>query len=174
MSHLKAQPFIWERMQHATQVTKTYTSGEYSYRNRELTGSQWVLAGDAAGFIDPIFSSGVFLALHSGERAAEALNIALRQPNEKSKAFSVYAKDLNRVMDLYLRFVRGWYRQEFVETMLNPVNILQIVPAVNAVLAGNLGASFALRWRIWLFESIVRLQKKLPLSPKLTFQPPPA
>ena len=69
-----------ERLAGARRVTKVYASGDYSYRNVALRGERWLMAGDAAGFIDPIFSSGVFLAIFSGERAADALIKALATP----------------------------------------------------------------------------------------------
>jgi hypothetical protein len=49
--------------------------------------------------------------------------------------------------------------------------MLQITPAVNAVLAGNEGASFAIKWRMWLFYFFVRMQRFLPLSPRLSLIP---
>jgi hypothetical protein len=75
-------------------------------------------------------------------------------------------------MDMYLDFVTAWYRgNEFVEVFLNPTERLQLAPAVNAVLAGNEGASFAIRWRMWLFYFFVRLQRFLALSPRLSLVP---
>ncbi len=68
---------VRERMRDARLVSKVYAGGDYSYRSERLNGDRWLLAGDAAGFIDPIFSSGVFLALLGGERAADALEAAL-------------------------------------------------------------------------------------------------
>jgi hypothetical protein len=75
-------------------------------------------------------------------------------------------------MDLYQKFVEGWYEQEFVETVLNPQEFFQLVPAVNAVLAGHPGQSWAVRWRLWIFQLIVRLQRHIPLSPKVSLSPP--
>ena len=74
-------------------------------------------------------------------------------------------------MRLYLKFVYSWYRQEFVETVLAPREFFQVVPAVNAVLAGNVGRSFALRWRLWLFHLIVGIQRVIPIFPKLPLVP---
>jgi flavin-dependent dehydrogenase len=155
----------------ARRVSKVYASGDYSYRNSALHGERWLMAGDAAGFIDPIFSSGVFLAILSGERAAEALCKALAAPQRAPKLFAVYERHLAKVMRLYLKFVYSWYRQEFVETVLAPREFFQVVPAVNAVLAGNVGRSFALRWRLWLFHLIVGIQRVIPISPKLPLVP---
>jgi flavin-dependent dehydrogenase len=60
------QPMVNEWMDAAKRVTPVYATGDFSYRNSRLTGDRWLLAGDAAGFVDPVFSSGVYLALLSG------------------------------------------------------------------------------------------------------------
>ena len=75
-------------------------------------------------------------------------------------------------MKMYLRFVNAWYSgKEFMEVFLNPTEILQLAPAVNALLAGNASQSFAVRWRMWLFYFFVAAQRYLPLSPRLTLTP---
>jgi flavin-dependent dehydrogenase len=168
---IAASPVMAGRMCRAECVSKVYASGDYSYRNRRLHGKRWLLAGDAAGFIDPIFSSGVFLAILGGEQAAAAFEIALDSPSRSGAVFRDYSRRLDTVMKLYLRFVKGWYRREFVETLLNPQEFFEVVPAVNAVLAGNLGGSFDIRWRLWLFHGIVALQKYFPVSPRLVANP---
>ena len=168
---LDEQPIMRERLSGARRVSKVYASGDYSYRNSSLHGERWLMAGDAAGFIDPIFSSGVFLAILSGEKAADAIHRALASPQQAQKLFSRYERHLAKVMRLYLQFVYSWYRQEFVETVLAPREFFQVVPAVNAVLAGNVGHSFALRWRIWLFHLIVAAQRRFHIFPRLTLAP---
>src|SRR5207249_1030155 len=105
-----------------------------SYRSAKLYGERWLLAGDAAGFIDPIFSSGVFLAVFSGERAADVLNEVLDRPRNAKRLFAQYGRAVNRAMDVYLRFVNAWYTKEFIEVFLAPRNVLGLAPAVNAVL----------------------------------------
>ena len=109
-----------------------------------------------------------------GDRAADALDKALSEPHRAPKHFAFYERRLAKVMSLYLRFVYSWYRQEFVETVLAPREFFQAVPAVNAVLAGNVGRSFALRWRIWLFHLIVGIQRVIPISPRLPLAPKPS
>jgi flavin-dependent dehydrogenase len=166
------QPMILERMTRAERVTPVYSAGDYSYRNTQLFGDRWMLAGDAAGFIDPVFSSGVFLAIMSAEKAADTLNDVLRDESRKRRLFKRYARRVNRVMDMYLNFVSAWYSgKEFMEVFLNPTEALQIAPAVNAVLAGNEARSFAIKWRMWLFYFFVRVQRFAALSPRLSFVP---
>jgi flavin-dependent dehydrogenase len=166
------QPLLVERMKNATRVAPVYSAGDYSYRNTQLYGDRWLLVGDAAGFIDPVFSSGVFLAIMSAEKAADALDQVLQDESRRIRLFKDYARRVNRVMDTYLTFVSAWYSgREFMEVFLNPTNMLQIAPAVNAVLAGNEGASFAIKWRMWLFYCFVRAQRFLALSPRLSLVP---
>ena len=130
-------------MTRARRVTPAYASADFSYRQSRLTGDRWMLAGDAAGFIDPVFSSGVFLALLAGEQCADILNIVLDHPRKAPRLFAKYERLLRRVMKGYLRFVDAWYSKEFIEVFLYPQDVLQIPPAVNAVLGGNISGSFA-------------------------------
>ncbi len=168
---LREQPTIWSRMSRAQRVSSVYPASDYSYRNESLTGDRWLLAGDAAGFIDPIFSTGVFLAIRSGEDAANAIDAALKSPGRRAGEFRKYERGLQRVMNLYLRFVTNWYKPQFIEVITSPTKHFQLAPAVNAVLAGNLSASFALWWRMELFYLVVFLQRWLPLCPRLTLDP---
>jgi len=166
------QPMVLERMKKAERVSPVYSAGDYSYRNTKLFGDRWLLAGDAAGFIDPVFSSGVFLAIMSAEKAADTLDQILRDESLKRRLFKSYSRRVNTAMDIYLTFVSSWYRgKEFAEVFLNPTDTLQIAPAVNAMLAGNVGESFAIKWRMWLFYLFVRAQRFFALSPRLSLVP---
>jgi flavin-dependent dehydrogenase len=169
---IEEQPEMVARMQNAELVSPVYSAGDYSYRNAKIFGDRWLLAGDAAGFIDPVFSSGVFLAIMSAEKAADSLHEILRDESAKPRLFREYARRVNRVMDLYLRFVNSWYSgKEFTEVFLNPTEMLQLAAAVNAVLAGNDGARFAIKWRMWLFYFFVRAQRFIAFSPRLSLVP---
>jgi flavin-dependent dehydrogenase len=167
------QPLMSERMKNAVRVSPVYSAGDYSYRNTRLFGDRWLLAGDAAGFIDPVFSSGVFLAIMSAERAADTLDEVLRDESKRRRLFMKYSRSVNRIMDIYLTFVTAWYRRakQFLEVFLNPADRMQIAAAVNAVLAGNEGKSFALRWRMWVFYFFVYAQKFFAFSPRLSLVP---
>lgn len=175
---IEEQPMLMQQMRDAERVTPVRTAADFSYRSRHLTGDRWMLAGDAAGFIDPVFSSGVFLAVLAGEQAADALHEVLDHPEKRKKLFANYERNINKAMDVYLRFVDAWYSKEFIEVFLHPQDLFQIPPAVNAVLGGNIGDSFAIKWRMWVFYMLVRLQRYLPLCPRRTLVPkkesPPA
>jgi FADH2-dependent halogenase len=170
---INEQPTVMERMTRAERVSPVYSAGDFSYRNVKFFGDRWLLAGDAAGFIDPVFSSGVFLAIMSAEKAADTLDAVLRDESRRRRLFKKYARAVNYIMDIYLTFVNSWYRRgkEFVEVFLNPTDTMQIAAAVNAVLAGSGGKSFQIKWRMWMFYFFVNAQRFLPLSPRLSLVP---
>jgi flavin-dependent dehydrogenase len=166
------QPLVRNRIGAGRRVSQVYTAADFSYRSERLTGDRWLLAGDAAGFIDPVFSSGVFLAVLAGEQAADVLDEVLDHPKRARRLFRHYERLVNRAMDVYLRFVESWYAgKEFIEVFLTPTELFQIPPAVNAVLGGNIGNRFAIRWRMELFYLIVRLQRRWTLCPRLSLMP---
>jgi flavin-dependent dehydrogenase len=168
---LAEQPTIAKRMTNARRISKVHLEADFSYRSAHLYGERWLLAGDAAGFIDPIFSSGVFLAVFSGEKCADALNEVLDRPRKAKRLFARYEQSVNRAMGVYLRFVDAWYTKEFIEIFLAPRNVLGVAAAVNAVLGGNIGNSFSIRWRMWFFYFLVWLQRHHPIVPRLTLEP---
>jgi len=167
------QPLMVERMKNATRVSPVYSAGDFSYRNTRLDGDRWLLAGDAAGFIDPVFSSGVFLAIMSAEKAADTLEEVLRDESKRRRLFHKYSRTVNRIMNIYLTFVNAWYRRgkEFLEVFLTPSDTVQIAAAVNAVLAGNEGKSLAIKWRMWLFYFFIWVQGHYPIVPRLSLVP---
>jgi flavin-dependent dehydrogenase len=164
------QPLMRERMKDATRISEVYSAGDYSYRNATLHGDRWLLVGDAAGFIDPVFSSGVFLAIMSAEKAADTIDEVLHDEGKRARLFRKYTRTVNRIMDIYLTFVNAWYRRgkEFLEVFLNPTDTMQIAAAVNAVLAGNEGRQFAIKWRMWLFYFFVSAQRFFAFCPRLS------
>jgi flavin-dependent dehydrogenase len=165
------QPVLTQRMTRAHRASQVHVAADFSYRNSRLFGDRWLLAGDAAGFIDPIFSSGVFLAVFSGELAADALNEILNNSGRSKKLFPAYERKVNRAMDVYLRFINAWYTKEFIEIFSSPRPVLNLPPAVNAVLGGNIGTEFGIKWRMWVFYFLVWLQRHYPIVPRLTLIP---
>ena len=165
------QPVIAERTTRAVRTSEVHSAGDYSYRNSRLVGGGWLLAGDAAGFIDPVFSTGVFLAIHSGEQAADTLLTALAEPKRALSVLQNYEKRLQKVMSRYLRFVSAWYSKEFIEVFMHPHAPFQIPQAVNSVLGGNLLPSWGVWWRMEVFYLILKLQKWRGVCPRLDLTP---
>ncbi len=90
-----------------------WTTGEYSYRARHCAADGLVLAGDAFSFLDPVFSSGVFLALKSGELAADAVNTALDAGDCSAQRFQEYGETLCQGIEAMRNLVYAFYEENF-------------------------------------------------------------
>jgi flavin-dependent dehydrogenase len=170
---LAEQPEVNEWMSQARRYSPVYATSDFSYRVKQLVGDRWLVAGDAAGFLDPVFSSGVHIALTSGDAAAQAVERALRNPRSARAAFGDYQKGVNCQLKTYLKMVRCWYKQEFIDVFLQPRELLGIVPAVTSVLSGNVPRTLGAWWRLKVFFLLVYLQgrtgklvSRLPLDPR--------
>jgi flavin-dependent dehydrogenase len=88
-------------------------TGEYSYRSKYCAKDGLVLIGDAFAFLDPVFSSGVFIALCSGERAADAVDKALTDGIYSAGQFTTYGADMCRGIEAMRRLVYAFYDHAF-------------------------------------------------------------
>lgn len=169
-----ANPAVAARMRDARAVSPLHTTGDFSYRNRRFWSPRVVRVGDAAGFIDPIFSSGVFLAMFSAKLAAEAVIGTLHAGDDGAGRFARYEKRVQAAMTIYAEMVEHFYTTPFMEVFLEPREKWNLAAAVNAVLAGELEGGWRLRWRMRLFFWLVKLQGKRPFMPRISFAPAPA
>ncbi len=164
---IQSTPYLAQRLSGAKRVAPVRTASDYSYVSRQFTGERWLLVGDAAAFIDPVFSTGVYLGMIGAFRAAEAVEAALEKNHFKRSAFSAYDRWLHRGITTYRNFVKGFYAPEFVEVMMHPSDKLQLRQAVTSLLAGHGVDSFDVTWRIWIFRAITRVNRRFALTPRL-------
>jgi FADH2-dependent halogenase len=160
---------VRERMSMATLVGEIHTAADFSYFNRRLVGPRLLRVGDAAGFMDPIFSAGVYLAMFSGKLAADAVNAALDRGNDGARGLARYEKRLTHCMHSYWRMAEEFYTTPFMEVFMEPRDKFSIPAAVLALLAGELEGTPAIRWRMRLFFWLVKLQGKRPFLPRISF-----
>jgi flavin-dependent dehydrogenase len=102
-------PAVTERIASATRVTGYFATRDYSYRSTEVAGNGWVLIGDAFGFRDPLYSSGVLLALKSGELAADAIAEGLRKGDTSKAQLGQWGPMFNEGVDRMRRLVCEYY-----------------------------------------------------------------
>jgi FADH2 O2-dependent halogenase len=93
----------------ATRVTEFRSEGDYSYHMEKFVGENWLLVGDAARFVDPIFSSGVSVALTSAKFASEAIRNALQNPQAQETAFLTYEQTIKDGVSIWYEFIRLYY-----------------------------------------------------------------
>lgn len=102
-------PGVKSRIEGATRCDEFHVQKEYSYRSREAAGDGWVLCGDAYGFLDPLYSSGVLLALKSGSLVAEAVSDALKEGDVSKARLGGWRDEFNVGMDRMRRLVCAYY-----------------------------------------------------------------
>jgi flavin-dependent dehydrogenase len=160
------------RLQDAEPVSPIHTTSDFSYYNRRFIDRRLIRVGDAAGFMDPIFSAGVYLAMHSGKLAAEAVNLSLKAGHDGARPFRSYERRVRRAMQFYWELVENYYTTPFMELLMEPRNRFSLPAALTAVLAGEVEGGFKIRWRLWLLFRLARLQARFPLVPRLSFAEP--
>jgi flavin-dependent dehydrogenase len=102
-------PGVKERIANATRVTGHFATKDYSYRSNRVAGDGWVLVGDAFGFLDPLYSSGVLLALRSGEQAADAICDGLARGDTSEAQLGRWGAAFNEGVDRMRRLVCEYY-----------------------------------------------------------------
>ncbi len=168
---IESSPPVRERLKNARRLGELQTTTDFSYYNRKFVGDRLLRVGDAAGFMDPIFSAGVFLAMWSGKLAAEVVQKSLAQGRPNHRLFVRYEKRVRKGLMFYWHAVENYYTTPFMELFLRPRNHCDLPSAVNAVLAGELEGGWKLRWRLEYFFLLVRIQKRWPLVPRISFAP---
>lgn len=101
------------RMKDARRVGDLHTIGDFSYRSNHSAGPGYVLIGDAFGFLDPVYSSGVFLALKSAELAADALDEAFRTNDFAPEKLGAYGAKLTSGIESFRKLVYAFYEKDF-------------------------------------------------------------
>jgi flavin-dependent dehydrogenase len=152
---------VHEGLQGAERITPVHTAANFSYTVEPAVGDRFLCVGDAAAFVDPIFSTGVFVAMQSAEVAAAAILEAFRLNRFKAARFAGFERTVERGLDPYVRFIRLYYDPSFLEVFLHPRERAGMLDAVTGVLAGGGFLSMPLRTRLslGLFFTIVRLTR---------------
>ena len=112
--------FFWEQMQtndnlaqamaHARRINDYKTEGDYSYKMSKFVGDGYLLIGDAARFVDPIFSSGVSVAMHGAKNAAERIKIAFETNDFSEATFKPFEEKMMAGVEVWYEFIRLYYK----------------------------------------------------------------
>ncbi len=146
---------------------------DYSFSHKTFGTERCLLAGDAASFIDPVFSSGVYLALESGLLAADRIAALVKKPGspaQEAKLYTNYTQSLKAQIGTMRQLIDAYYDNSACEVFMSPRPTLSLPQAINSVLAGSLKPGFAVRWRLWLFKQICKWQKKRQLVPAIDWR----
>lgn len=165
----RSSPEMCNRLKDAKLTDIVRTATDFSYHNRRLVGKRLFRVGDAAGFMDPIFSSGVYLAMFSGKLAAETIIDSINANDDASSRMPRYEQRVRATMRFYWEMVENYYTKPCMEILLEPREKFHLASAVNALLAGKMEGGWQIQWRMRLFFWLVKLQARFPLVPRISF-----
>ena len=113
MREVERCPGMKRRLATGERVTNFFTTKDFSYRTKQASGPGWVLAGDACGFIDPVYSTGVLLAFKSGEMVADAIVAALQEENLTQEKLGAWYPEYAAGVELFRKLVYAFYAPGF-------------------------------------------------------------
>jgi 2-polyprenyl-6-methoxyphenol hydroxylase-like FAD-dependent oxidoreductase len=152
---------VGEGLEGAHRITAVQTAANFSYHVDPVVGNRFLCVGDAMAFVDPIFSSGVYVAMQSAELAAAEILGAFDESRFEAARFVGYERRIHRGIGPFLRFIRHYYEPSFLEVFLRPRNAAGMRDTVLGVLAG--GGFVRVPVRMWLgleaFFAIVRITR---------------
>jgi FADH2 O2-dependent halogenase len=109
-THIQLSPDLARAMRNARRINEFKAEGDYSYKMERLVGDGYMLIGDAARFVDPIFSSGVSVAGYSAKFAASRIQYALEIGDFSEAVLKPYEEKLRRGVDIWYEFIRLYYK----------------------------------------------------------------
>ncbi len=154
---LDSVPEVRERMRDARRIAPVHVTGNYAYDCARMHGPGWLLLGDAYSFVDPMFSSGVYLAMNSAERGAEAVDAALREPAREAALLRALQRRLDAGLDEFKWFIYRFTSPAMKQLFAHPRNLLRVEDAVVSMLAGDVFDARPVLWRLRVFRVIYAL-----------------
>ncbi|MDQ6646325.1 MAG: tryptophan 7-halogenase, partial [Pseudomonadota bacterium] len=155
---LQLSPEMWKRLDHAELVDdEVRVTGNYSYDAKRMGGPGWILVGDAFAFLDPVFSSGVYLAMSGAEKAAEMVDLALKEPRREMSLMRRLEKRQRAAMKRFSFFIYRFNGPVMQAMFREPRNDWQIEQGVISMLAGDLYDTPIVLRKLRLFKLIYGL-----------------
>lgn len=153
--HCRRHPRAATMLANAEPMSQLQATGNFSYRSECAAAAGHFRVGDAFGFIDPIFSTGVHLALASAQEAAEAVIRAKSKSGQaRRREFQIYDKRIKARMQYVAWFIYRIQNPVLRGMLLHPRDILGIERAIIALLAGDFSGPWKIRWRVGLFKTL--------------------
>jgi flavin-dependent dehydrogenase len=150
-------PAIAARLKNAQLTAEVTATGNYSYRATRMTGERYILIGDAFAFIDPVFSTGVYLAMNSAFHGAEAVDMCLREPQRATAALRQFETSVRRGIDTFSWYIYRATAPAFRRMFMAPNNKFRVVEALVSLLAGDVFGASPIGPRLVFFKLVYYL-----------------
>jgi flavin-dependent dehydrogenase len=149
---VKLCPGVSDRMKAAELSGEVRATGNYSYRSRHLYRKGCLLVGDSGAFIDPVFSSGVYLAMQGACLGADVVDSALRKPETARTLMRRYERTMRRGLGTMSWFIHRFTSPAFHHMFMNPTNRFRLEQAVISMLAGDVFSRTPIRLPLLIFK----------------------
>lgn len=160
-------PVLADLMREAKREWPVRVEKDFSYSASAYAGDRWILAGDAGSFLDPVFSTGVSIAMESGIEAAAELDRASAQNDFSARSFAAFSRRQAKRFKAFRRFVIGFYTPQFRDLFFSPNPPPVLFRAIVTVLAGNWNPSLWTRSMNRIFFAFVALQRRFSPSTRM-------
>ena len=154
-------PPLAERLADASLATGAEATGNFAYASDRTHGPGYLLLGDAYAFIDPVFSSGVMLAMKSAFVGAETADICLREPARAAAALKRFDRLLRLGPKQFSWFIYRMTNPTMRDLFMGPRNFLRMKEALLSVLAGDLYGRTPIRGSLFAFKLVYYLSSAL-------------
>jgi flavin-dependent dehydrogenase len=149
---VEASPWMKRLIAGAPRIEPVRAAADYSFRVEKLAGDGWLVLGDAAGFLDPLFSTGAHLAMGGAVLAAAAIDDALTAGDVSAARFAPYAAQLRTAGDLFLGAVQSFYRGELRSLLFADQQRSTLRRMIISMLAGDVFHDPPARWHGYFKE----------------------
>jgi flavin-dependent dehydrogenase len=153
-------PVVADLLRNARREWPMRVEKDFSFSARAYAGDRWLVAGDAGSFLDPVFSTGVAIALESGLEAAQAVSKGLAAGDLSHASFTRFARRQRQRYVSFRRFVLAFYTPEFRDLFFSEDPPPGMFRALVTVFAGYWRPPAFTRLRVWLFFGLVRAQRR--------------
>jgi len=150
-------PALAERLAEAELVSEVHATGNYSYSSRVSSGERYLLLGDAYAFIDPVFSSGVYLAMHSAFAGAEVVATTLDRPRRAAAARRRFDRQMRHGPREFSWFIFRVASPTMREFLMAPQNPFRVKEALTSLLAGDIYGKTPIWTSIFAFKALYYL-----------------
>ena len=157
-------PPLQQRLRHAQLVSPAEATGNYSYACDHTHGANYLLLGDAYAFVDPVFSSGVMLAMNSAFVGADTVDTCLRQPQRAAAALRQFDRVMRKGPNYYTWFIYRVTNPTLRNMFMHPKNVLRAKEGLLSVLAGDVFGKTPTRMPLLAFKSLYYLFSLLNLG----------
>jgi len=147
-------PALAERLRDARLVSEVTATGNYAYQAEHMAGERYIMVGDAFAFVDPVFSSGVLLAMNSASLGAEAVDAWLREPRAAAPALRRFDRSVRHGIRSFSWFIYRMNGPGIRALFMRPSNRLRMREAVLSLLAGDLFRGTPIYWSLNAFKAV--------------------